>query len=577
MLDSILVRDFKRFKSFSVRLRRGNILVGPNNSGKSSILDAFRILDACYRQARHAPKPLTIEKEGIFYGYEFGHSVLPVTISNIASNYGEIDAVLEFKHQNGQTAIIRLHPDRNVRFYIRSLGKSPKTGSAFQRMFPLDIVVVPTLSPLEQDERWVEDETVRKNAKTRLASRHLRNSWLRSKDEDFCEFRKDVENAWPGVVLHKPEMRRESPPIVEMFFDENRILREVQWAGFGFQVWLQIQTHLRRGDANSLLILDEPDVYLHPDLQRKLLRAVRSRFGQFVMATHSTELVNDAAGDEIISVNSKYKSGKRINSEEEYAKLLRYIGSSENADFARIVRSKKLIFVEGRDRKIISKFAKVLNLKNLASEDAPPVISLGGFTGSPKAAHTIWAFREVLELEISAMCILDSDFRPSAQNGEYEAEMNKSDLRTFVLKREDHAIHRAICSRLDQLQRTDGEVSLQTVQSLLDEAMNEKYEYVTSQLVANELRFARERKSALDDSNIVSRTMSEVNKNWKIPEQRKSLVPGKDVFARLNELLQERYGISLSDSVVIKHMTAQSMDNELKAILFELDTFCMGS
>ena len=107
--------------------------------------------------------------------------------------------------------------------------------------------------------------------------------------------------------------------------------------------------------------------------------------------------------------------------------------------------------------------------------------------------------------------------------------------------------------------------------------MNEKYEYVTSQLVANELRFARERKSALDDSNIVSRTMSEVNKNWKIPEQRKSLVPGKDVFARLNELLQERYGISLSDSVVIKHMTAQSMDNELKAILFELDTFCMGS
>jgi hypothetical protein len=47
-----------------------------------------------------------------------------------------------------------------------------------------------------------------------------------------------------------------------MYYTEDRITREVQWAGFGFQVWMQIQTHLSRGDANSILVIDEPDIYL---------------------------------------------------------------------------------------------------------------------------------------------------------------------------------------------------------------------------------------------------------------------------------------------------------------------------
>jgi predicted ATP-binding protein involved in virulence len=46
--------DFSRFKvfeNFSIHLRHFNILVGPNNSGKSTILAAFRILSAAMRKA----------------------------------------------------------------------------------------------------------------------------------------------------------------------------------------------------------------------------------------------------------------------------------------------------------------------------------------------------------------------------------------------------------------------------------------------------------------------------------------------------------------------------------------------
>jgi predicted ATPase len=42
---------FKAFHGFTLRLRHFNILVGPNNSGKSTILTAFRILAAALRKA----------------------------------------------------------------------------------------------------------------------------------------------------------------------------------------------------------------------------------------------------------------------------------------------------------------------------------------------------------------------------------------------------------------------------------------------------------------------------------------------------------------------------------------------
>jgi predicted ATPase len=46
--------DFHRFKAFakfSLHIRHFNILIGPNNAGKSTILAAFRILAAAIRRA----------------------------------------------------------------------------------------------------------------------------------------------------------------------------------------------------------------------------------------------------------------------------------------------------------------------------------------------------------------------------------------------------------------------------------------------------------------------------------------------------------------------------------------------
>jgi predicted ATP-dependent endonuclease of OLD family len=58
---------------------------------------------------------------------------------------------------------------------------------------------------------------------------------------------------------------------LHMFCLEERISREIFWAGFGLQVWCQMLTYILQSDNRSLLLIDEPDIYLHSDLQRQRL------------------------------------------------------------------------------------------------------------------------------------------------------------------------------------------------------------------------------------------------------------------------------------------------------------------
>jgi predicted ATPase len=179
-------------------------------------------------------------------------------------------------------------------------------------------VIVPPLGPLEETEYIVQEETIRRNESSRLANRHFRNIWLRFRANDWDEFQALVASSWPGINVQPPEVARTARAFVQMFYREGEGERELYWSGYGFQVWLQMLMHVMRGDKNSILILDEPDIYLHPDLQRKLLRLVRDRFGQVFVATHSVEIVNESEPGDVVTVNSELRSGKRVLTDEDY-------------------------------------------------------------------------------------------------------------------------------------------------------------------------------------------------------------------------------------------------------------------
>ena len=51
----------------------------------------------------------------------------------------------------------------------------------------------------------------------------------------------------------------------------DRTPKELFWVGDGMQIFVQILTHLWRLRSADVVILDEPDLYLHADLQRRLV------------------------------------------------------------------------------------------------------------------------------------------------------------------------------------------------------------------------------------------------------------------------------------------------------------------
>jgi recombinational DNA repair ATPase RecF len=66
---SVRFRRYKAFRDYSLSFRRFNILVGPNNSGKSTVLGAFRILAEGIRKASARNPVLITGPQGLTQGY----------------------------------------------------------------------------------------------------------------------------------------------------------------------------------------------------------------------------------------------------------------------------------------------------------------------------------------------------------------------------------------------------------------------------------------------------------------------------------------------------------------------------
>ena len=125
-ISRVQLRNYKRFENFTLHTKHSNILVGPNNCGKSSILDAIRILAACIRFAKgRSPQSFSVTEDEIVTGYRIPDGSLPVPIANITKDYSSDDAILDFSHEDGGKLRIRLSQARPTLLYTQTPGRRP--------------------------------------------------------------------------------------------------------------------------------------------------------------------------------------------------------------------------------------------------------------------------------------------------------------------------------------------------------------------------------------------------------------------------------------------------------------------
>lgn len=159
-LRQIRVKNFKRFDEFTMTCSQANVLVGPNNSGKSTLLDALRVLYGALRYARRLKPKLINTDDGEVWGYSIPHTSIPIDLTNVTEDCNVSNAEIDFTHDNGTHLHILLHPSHHTQLYIPSISYTVNNGRKYFANFPIDIVIVPTLSPFETAEPYVLDETV---------------------------------------------------------------------------------------------------------------------------------------------------------------------------------------------------------------------------------------------------------------------------------------------------------------------------------------------------------------------------------------------------------------------------------
>lgn len=581
---SVRFSHFKAFEQYTISLHRFNVLVGPNNCGKSTILSAFRILAEGMRKASARKPTLVIGPRGETWGYSVELAGVPIATENVFFNYDDSrPASVAFRISNGNQLHLFFSRRDSCALICEAKDTVIQSPSQFRRHFNVSVSFVPILGPVEHNETLYQQEAARLALLTHRASRNFRNIWYHY-PEQFDEFRALVRTTWPGMDIESPRVDYSySTPRLYMFCPEERIPREIFWAGFGFQVWCQMLTYIIRGRNASLLLIDEPDIYLHSDLQRQLLGLLKSLGPDIVIATHSTEIVSEAEPDDILIVNKRARSARRITNPGQLQYVFRSLGSNLNPVLTQLGKTRRALFVEGKDFQVLSRFARRMGMEAVANRADFAVIPIEGFNPS-RVVDMLKGTEATLGTKLLSAAILDRDYRAEQQCQEIAGELRKSCALVRIHKRKElenfllceTAIARAIERRVsDHNKRSEKKLVFKgDVGNLLQELSEPFRHKVEARYLEQRRSFERQGKRNLADETITERLMAEYDSAWADMSQRLILVPGKEMLSSINTYLQANVGVSITATAIIDAFGVDEIDPEMTLSLKDIDSFC---
>jgi hypothetical protein len=556
-----------------------NILVGPNNCGKSTVLSTFRVLAQALRRAR-SNRAETVKVMGRFQpGWQIPKNALPISMENVHTDYADMDTIVEFGTSNSGKLTLFFPQYGGCAFFAEAAGGPIRSPAGFKQHLPVDIQVVPVLGPVEHEEALVTPETVRNNLATTRASRNFRNYW-RHNPEGFDKFAEMISLTWPGMEIRPPEVLDN---IVAMFCLESRISRELFWSGFGFQIWCQLLSHIFRAAPASLIVVDEPEVYLHPDIQRQLLAILRDTGPDILLATHSTEIMSEADPSEILLIDKTKRTAERLKDVEGVQNALDAIGSIQNITLTRLARNRRLLFFEGEsDFRLVRRFARKLRLQELAAGTDLTSLESGGFSSWERIRDLASGFETTLGVALHVGAVFDRDYWCQEEIENIKSELQRhlefahiherKEVENYLLVPQvlERAITKAIRDRASRMGATPPDLK-ESVEKTLRKLTDPMKSMVQSQYIAKRVSYLR--RTPKDESTITAETIEQFELRWLDLYTRMEIVPGKQVLALLREEVNRTYGVNLTDHRIVSEFATEEIPSDLMTLLGDLDAY----
>jgi hypothetical protein len=532
----------------------------------------------------NAKNPTRIDgPDGDTFGYPIDLSEIPVATENVFYDYDDSEpATVTFRLSNGNEMVLFFPEVGSCSLICSTQGRPVRSTSHFKVAYNAPISFVPVLGPVEHNEVLYQKEAARLALLTHRAARNFRNIWHHYPD-DFDDFRSFVKSTWPGMDIERPRVdHSHTPSQLHMFCPEDRIPREIYWAGFGFQVWCQMLTYIIRGRNSSLFLIDEPDIYLHSDLQRQLLGILRSLGPDILIATHSTEIISEAEPDDLLVINKRHRAAKRIRHPGELQTLFQVLGSNLNPVLTQLAKTKRVLFVEGKDFQVISRFARKLGNELVANRGEFAVVPAEGFNPS-KVRDFKQGIETTLGTKVLSAAIFDRDYRSDAESSEIQRDLEKhcrfaslhgrKEIENFLLH--PIALKRAIQTRIvEQCKRTGKSITYdENTVDVLDRITAGSRNRILARYLEKRKPFERAQSHGLAEETITERLMTEYDQNWNDTERRLQMVPGKETLAALNSYLQQKYGVTVTTTLIVDSFRREEVDPGMVELIDSIDRF----
>ena len=433
MIRRLTVKGFKRFGHETFELSDSVILAGPNNAGKSTVLQAVAVwkfgLD---RWVRHRGGSKAVKRVAARI-LRSDFTAVPLREMNllwedrrINTGHGdtyrprlmEIVAEGETVGESWQCGIAFQYNSPDV-VYAKPVNVADLTAQEIRDFPPaqardLQIVHVPPLFGLEQEEprreRGLQDRLVGQGR----AGEILRNLLWEIAEENTDGWTALTEHVHRlfGISVQRPRYDPAQPFITCEYREQGRRRPfDLSNAGSGTLQLLLLLAFLYARPA-SVLLLDEPDAHQHVILQRQVYdlirREARERGGQVIVATHSEAILDATEPSRVLAfIGNDYRP---LTSRTERDRLREALKRISTTDLLLAREVGAVLYVEGEtDEKILTEWARILDHPARRFFDRPYIHRLGGRSLAGAKAH-FFALRAAFP-EVQGLCLLDGDNR----------------------------------------------------------------------------------------------------------------------------------------------------------------------
>jgi ABC-type nitrate/sulfonate/bicarbonate transport system ATPase subunit len=439
VLTSLRVKNFKRLEDVEIELGKTVVFVGPNNSGKTTALQALALWEiglrkwAEKRSAKDTPEKrpgVTINRRDLI--------AVPVPDANLLWRDLHVRAI---QRKNGKQDTRNIRIDILVSgvtdgtawecgfefdyanpesFYCRPLrtneNPQPVRMTVPEAAVPVRVAFLPPMSGMAATEDRLQDGGVNVRIGEGRTAEVLRNLCFEIYSADdqtnWNALVSQIKNLF-GVTLSPPEFIKERGQITMSYF-EGGIELDLVSSGRGLQQTLLLLAHLY-SHPRTVLLLDEPDAHLEILRQRQiyqiLTETAESQGCQVIAASHSEVLLNEAADRDIV-VAFVGKPHRIDDRRSQVLKSLRSIGFDQ---YYQAEQTGWGLYLEGStDLAILQAFAKLLDHPATSVLEQPFVHYVANLPN--RAQEHFYGLREA-KPDLAGIAVFDSIPQELNENG----------------------------------------------------------------------------------------------------------------------------------------------------------------